>query len=77
MTEKQIAQLKKMLPKHYGAAIARKLNHVRIDKKRVVRVMNGEITDPDIVIPVFDAAIELAGEKKKISTRLNKTLKAA
>lgn len=77
MTINNLKRLKKKLPVRYGKAIAAKLNTPLIDAQKVTRVMNGEITDPSIVIPVLDAAAQLIQDQQIVKKRLAKALKAA
>jgi len=70
-------RIKSKLPKQYGRAIAMRLNSNFIDSQKVVRVFNGEITDPDIVVPVLDAAAQIIETHKKITRRIRKALNPA
>ncbi len=77
MTTTQLNRIKKKLPPHYGAIIAKSLGTPTIDNRKVIRVMNGEITDPDFTTPILDAALQLIEKNKKLKSKLQKTLKAA
>lgn len=74
MTASQLKRLRKNLPSHYGKAIADKLGIPTIDNIKVVKVLNGEITDPNILIPVLDAAAELIESRKRVGKKLTKAL---
>lgn len=74
MTDLQLKRLRKKLPRHYGKIISAKLDSKLIDSQKVVRVLNGEITDPDFVTPVMDAVVKLIENKKRIGKRLTKAL---
>lgn len=77
MTPKQLKAIKDKLPKQYGKAIAKSLNTITISPQTVVKVFRGEITNPDIVIPVMDAAAQLLTKTKKVKSKLSKALKPA
>lgn len=77
MTNFQLKRLRKQLPAKYGKVIADNLNTSLIDAQKVVKVMHGHITDPNITIPVLDAAAQLIENSKKVNKRVSKALKAA
>lgn len=76
MTILQLNRLRKQLPTRYGKAIAAKLDTPLIDAQKVTRVMNGEITDPSIMIPVLDAAAQMIEDTKSVKKKLTKALKS-
>lgn len=77
MTTTQLNRIKKKLPPHYAVIIAKSLGTPTIDNRKVIRVMNGEVTDPDFTTPILDAALQLIEKNKKLKSKLQKTLKAA
>jgi hypothetical protein len=77
MTTTELKRLRKKLPKQYGALIASNLQRKDIDNLKVVKVFNGEITNPEITLPVIEEAIRIVNAAKLLKSKLRKTLKAA
>lgn len=77
MTTTEFKRLRKKLPKQYGALIASNLQRKDIDNLKVVKVFNGEITNPEITMPVIEEAIRIVNAAKVLKSKIRKSLKAA
>lgn len=77
MTTAQLKRIRKKLPKQYGNLIADKLTDKNIDRMKVIRVFNGEITNPEITVPVIEEAIRMVNAAKVLKSKIRKSLKAA
>lgn len=75
MTTTQLKKLKKRLPKQYGRLISSRLKSETITSEKVRRVFRGEITNPEIVIPVVDTAAQILFTTKKAKARISNLLK--
>lgn len=63
--KKEMRKLRAKLPAKYGRIISDKLEG-KLTSFQVTRVMNGEITDANIMIPVLEKVKEVIEEQRKI-----------
>jgi hypothetical protein len=74
MEKQELLKIKEKLPPQYGKQIAELLKNHKINNRTVIRVIHGEITDPDIVVKVVDAALQIIKTRQRLKKRTNKIL---
>lgn len=74
MTVDDLRKLRSELPTRYSVGISKKLTKKKISSVKVRRVFAGEITNPEIVLPVIKEAMKMVPKTRQVKSKLKNLL---